>query len=148
MGYHLAQLNIARMKYSYESPEMEYFVQRLDPVNELADACKGFVWRLQTDAGNATDFHLYGDPQWLVNMSLWESLDDLEVFFRSDIHLDVMRRKREWFETLDEASFVFWWVPIGHIPDLDEAEARLQHLRKHGSTEQAFTFRQPFTAPE
>jgi len=148
MKYHLAQLNIARMKYTYEAAEMAYFVQQLDPVNAVADESKGFVWRLQTDEGNATDYHLYDDPMWLVNMSLWESLEDLERFFRSGIHIDVMRRRKDWFETSPKATFVLWWVAAGHIPDLDEAEARLQYLRSHGPTDRAFTFRESFPRPE
>ena len=113
--YHLAQLNIARMKHPWESPEMADFVNSLDDVNALADAAPGFVWRLQLDDDDMTPVELFGDDI-IPNLSLWTDVDALRDFaFRSG-HRDVLARRREWFETMDEAYAVLWWVPAGHIP--------------------------------
>lgn len=147
-GFHLAQLNIGRMVAPIDAPEVADFVAALDPINAIADDAPGFVWRLQTEEGNATAIHVFeGDDLLLINMSVWESIDALSEFvYRSD-HVDVMRRRREWFEKMDELFFVLWWIPAGTLPEPDEAKARLEHLRTHGPTPHAFTFRQSF-APD
>ncbi len=144
--YHLAQLNIAKMKYPLDSLEMADFVARLEEINALADAAPGFVWRLQTDAGDATGIDFFGADV-LVNMSLWSDLDALRDFAFRSAHRDVLARRRDWFDTLDEAYTVLWWVAAGHLPDLDEAAERLECLRRDGPGPRAFTFRQAF-APE
>lgn len=143
--YHLAQLNIAKMKYPLEAREMADFVARLEDINALADAAPGFVWRLQTDAGDATGIDFFGSDV-IVNMSLWTGLDALRDFAFRSAHRDVLARRREWFETLDEAYAVLWWVAAGHVPDLDEAAERLECLRRDGPGPRAFTFRQAFAA--
>ena len=145
--WHLAQLNIGRMVAPTTAPEVAEFMAALDPINELAEAAPGFVWRLQTDAGNATDIHAFDDPLLLLNMSVWESIEALRAFTYTTAHTDVLRRRREWFERLAEAHLVLWWVPAGHIPTLAEAIGRLGQLRRDGPTPAAFTFRVPF-APE
>ena len=145
--YHLAQLNIARMKTSMDDPAMADFVDALDPVNASAEARRGFVWRLKDEGGNATSFRIFDDDRWLVNMSVWESLQSLRDFIASTGHLRIMRRRGEWFETLAEATTVLWWVPRGHTPTLDEAVQRLEHLRHHGPSEKAFGFANAFPAP-
>lgn len=147
-GYQLAQLNIARMKYDFEGPEMEDFVDALDPVNASADASPGFVWRLQSDEGNATEYMIWDDPHWLVNLSVWESLDDLKTFVRSDLHVSIMRRRREWFSEMVEAYVVLWWVPEGHRPTVAEAQAKLEQLRANGPGPEAFSFAKPFPSPQ
>jgi hypothetical protein len=145
-GFHLAQLNIGRMVAPIDAPEVADFVAALDPVNAIADAAPGFVWRLQSDEGNATSIHVFDDDLLLVNMSVWESLDALAAFvYRSD-HVAVMRRRVEWFERMDEAFLVLWWIPAGTIPSVDDAKERLELLRRDGPTPQAFTFRQHFLA--
>jgi Domain of unknown function (DUF3291) len=80
----------------------------------------------------------------MVNMSVWESLEDLRAFVYSSDHVGVMQRRREWFEQMGEAFLALWWVPVGHIPTINEAEERLDHLREHGPTPFAFTFRESF----
>jgi len=144
--YHLAQLNIAKMKYPLDRNEMADFVARLEDINALADAAPGFVWRLQTDAGDATGIDFFGSDV-LVNMSLWTGLDALRDFAFRSAHRELLARRRDWFETFDEAYAVLWWVAAGHVPDLDEAAARLECLRRDGPGPRAFTFRQAF-APE
>ena len=145
--HHLAQLNVARLRAPIDSPILADFVAALDPVNELADSSPGFVWRLQTESGDATGVRIADDESLIVNLTVWESLDALAAFaYRSD-HVEVMRRKRTWFEPMAEAHLVLWWVPVGHLPDVGEAEVRLEELRRHGPSARGFTFRAPFAAP-
>lgn len=146
-GFQLAQLNIARMKFEMESPEMAEFVEALDPVNASADHSPGFVWRLEGDDGNATEYMIWDDPRWLVNISVWENLDSLKSFVRSRLHLAVMKRRREWFSEMVEAYVVLWWVPAGHRPTVAEAQVRLEKLREEGPTPGAFSFAKPFPPP-
>lgn len=141
--YHLAQLNIARLLAPLDSPQLADFVAALEPVNALADGSPGFVWRLQTEDGDATSIRAFDDDMLIVNMSVWESAEALADFvYRSD-HRSVLRRRREWFERMDEAYVVLWWVPAGHLPSIEEAKERLARLRNDGSSPHAFTFRSP-----
>jgi hypothetical protein len=146
-AWHLAQFNVGRLIAPIDAPEIDDFVANLDPVNALADATPGFVWRLQDDSGNATSIHPDPDPRFIVNLSVWDSLDALEDFVRGSPHAAILRRRREWFERPAEAHLVLWWVVAGRRPSVDEALERLAHVRTNGATPTAFTFRQPF-APE
>ncbi len=107
----------------------------------------GFVWRLQTDEGNATSLRPTDDDMFLINMSVWKSIESLRAFTYTSAHVQVLRGRRAWFEQLAEAHLVLWWVPAGHIPSIPEALDRLALLRRDGPTPAAFTFRSPF-APE
>lgn len=147
-GFHLAQLNVARFKLPMDDPAMAGFVEQLDPVNALADAAPGFVWRLQTEDGNAISIHAFDDPLMLVNMSVWESVEALADFVYRSGHIEVMRRRREWAPRMAEAHMVLWWVPSGAVPTVDEAKVRLEHLREHGPTPTAFTFKSRFSPGE
>jgi hypothetical protein len=144
--FHVAQVNIATPKAPVESPQLAAFKAMLDPVNALADAAPGFVWRLQDSSGNATSIAYGGDPSLIVNMSVWESIDALWSFVYSGEHLDVMRRRREWFEPMD-LYMCLWWVRAGHRPTVGEAEERLELLRIDGPTPRAFTFKRRFDPP-
>jgi hypothetical protein len=145
--HHLAQLNIGRLHAPIDSPVIREFADALDPVNALAEASPGFVWRLQDDEGNATSFRPYEDDLVAINLTVWESVETLADFaYRTD-HAAYLRRRREWFERMEDAYLVLWWVPAGHRPTIEEAVARLEHLREHGPTPTAFTFRHRF-APE
>ncbi|WP_437669400.1 DUF3291 domain-containing protein [Sorangium sp. So ce131] len=147
--HHLAQVNIALPLEPLDSALLADFVSALDPVNALADAAPGFVWRLKEYGGNATAVRAFGDDRILVNMSVWESAEALSDFvFRNPEHAAVMRRRREWFVPMREAITALWWVPAGHTPTVAEAEERLEHLRRHGPTPRAFTFRHLFSAPD
>src|SRR5438105_2638399 len=126
----LAQMNVARVLAPLESPQLAGFVEQLEPINALADASPGFVWRLQTEDGNATALRVLGDDMMMVNMSVWESLDALGSFVYKTSHRDVMRRRREWFEHLAEAYMVLWWLEAGRLPSVMEGEERLLHLRR------------------
>jgi hypothetical protein len=146
--YHLAQLNVGTIKAPLESPVMADFVNNLDRVNALAEASPGFVWRLQTEAGNATDIRPTEDPNLLMNMSVWQDAESLSRFVFKSAHIEIMRRRHEWFARMAQAYLVLWWVPHGHRPTIDEAMARLDHLRAHGPTPHAFNFRQAFPPPD
>ena len=122
------------------------FVARLEAVNALADASPGFVWRLQSDEGDATSIRAFDDERLITNMSVWESIEALWDFVYDGDHLAVMRRRREWFERI-EMHMCLWWVPAGHIPGLEEAKERLARLRAEGPTPHAFTFKRRFGAP-
>ena len=132
--YHLAQVNVARPRAPLDSPTLAGFMAQLDPINALADTAPGFVWRLQTEDGNATAIRVLGDENLMINLSVWESLEALGAFVYDSRHRDVMRRRREWFVPLGEVYQALWWVPAGHVPTVGEAEARLLHLRSRGPT--------------
>jgi hypothetical protein len=142
--WHLAQLNVGRMVAPLAAPEIAGFRAQLDPINALADADPGLVWRLQTEAGNATDIRPTDDDLFLINLSVWRSIEALRAFTYTSGHVQVLRQRRSWFEQLADAHLVLWWVPAGHIPTIDEALARLDRLRRDGPTPAAFTFRAPF----
>ncbi len=144
MTYHLAQLNIARMLAPINDPLLAEFVANLERINELADHAPGFVWRLQSESGNATDLRPFEDDLILVNMSVWESLASLKEYVYKSAHAEIMRKRRQWFEKTEEAFTVLWWIPAGTIPTIADAKERLQHLRCHGETAHAFSFRRNF----
>jgi heme-degrading monooxygenase HmoA len=146
--YHLAQVNIGRMRAPLDDPLMAKFVARLDEINAIADASPGFVWRLQSAEGNATSVRAFDDPHLLINMSVWESLDALSAYVYASAHRGVMRRRREWFARFDGPYMALWWVPAGHIPTVDEAKERLERLRAYGPSPAAFTFKAPFPTPD
>ena len=126
---------------------MADFVAALEPINALADAAPGFVWRLKTDDGDATSIRAFADDQILLNMSVWESMKALaDYVFRSG-HKDVLRRRRQWAHRFDGAQAALWWIRAGTVPELSEAVARLECLERVGPSEYAFTFQSPFNAP-
>jgi hypothetical protein len=147
-GHELAQLNIGIIKAPMDSPIMADFAASLERINALADQSPGFVWRLQTDEGDATSIRPFEDENLLVNMSVWRDVETLNKFVYRSAHVDIMRRRREWFELMREAFLVLWWVPAGHRPSIAEAVARLEILRSKGPTTEAFTFRQAFPPPD
>jgi hypothetical protein len=145
--HQLAQLNIAAMKGPLESPLMADFVANLDRINALAESSPGYVWRMKTDEGNATALRPFGDEV-LVNLSVWQDLETLRDFVFGAEHVEIMRQRGRWFERMAQAYVVFWWVPAGHRPTTEEARERLEHLHQWGPSERAFTFRNPFPAPD
>jgi len=138
----LAVFNIARLLAPMDDPQIDDFRTNLDPINSLADGSPGFVWRLQDDSGNATSITPYPDPLVITNMAVWESIDELADFTYRSRHREFLRRRREFFEHADlEVFLVLWWIPDGHIPTMEEAMQRLDHLRENGPSPHAFTFR-------
>lgn len=153
MSYLLAQVNIGRLRAAIGSPELAGFVAALDPVNAAADAAPGFVWRLQTEDGNATSILAFewdtaGSAGVIVNMSVWESVESLADFVYSATHRPVLRRRREWFEHMTDPYTAVWWIPAGTLPTVSDAEDRIRHLRRHGPTPYAFSFRVHFPPPD
>ena len=145
--YDIAQLNVARAVAPLDSPVLAPFMARLDEINLLAERSPGFRWRLQGESGNATDLRVRDDPLVIVNLTVWETIDDLSAFtYRSD-HKSVFARRFDWFERLDRPSAVLWWQPAGRDPDLEDAFGRLTCSPSDGPNRDAFTFKQRFAAP-
>ena len=140
-GFQLAQINVGRLRAPVDSPLVAEFMEALDPINAVAEATAGFVWRFQTEEGNATAVRPYDDDRILVNMSVWVSADHLAEFVYRSAHAEYLRRRREWFERMTETNAALWWVPAGHIPTIEEGIERLEHLRANGPSPHAFTFR-------
>lgn len=126
---------------------MADFVNNLDRINELADSSEGFVWRLMGDGNDATSLRPFDDEMIIVNMSVWQNLERLKDYVYKSAHTDILKRRAEWFEKVRDAMVVMWWVPAGHEPTVQEAKERLEHLRTHGSSVNAFSFREAFLAP-
>ena len=147
--WHVAQINIGRLKHPTDDPRVAEFMDNLDEINELAEASPGFVWRLQDDSGNATAIRAFDDERILPNLTVWESVDALKSYvFKSD-HAAFLRRRREWFEPMDDLPVLtMWWVRAGHVPTLEEAREHIDHLAAHGPTQFAFGFRPLFDPPK
>ena len=133
---HLAELNIGKFKYPTSDPRMAGFMDNLDRVNALAERTPGFVWRLKGDNNNATDLRVGDD--YAVNMSVWETPEALENYVFKTVHVQFYKNRAEWFDLMEKPHMVFWWVPEGHQPTLQEAMDRLQMYEKNGATEDAF----------
>jgi len=147
--FHIAQVNMGRIKAPLDDPTMAGFVRRLDEVNALADSSPGFVWRLQTSEGNATYFRPYPeDDRILLNMSVWETVESLRNYVYRTIHAELLKQREQWFEKFAGPYLALWWVPAGHLPGVDEAKKRIAHLDKHGPTQFAFTFKNVFPPDE
>jgi hypothetical protein len=145
--YQLAQLNIATMKESLESPSMADFVANMERIYALAESSPGFVWRLKDEEEEARGMRLFGEGV-LINMSVWENVEALRDFVFKSAHVEVWRRRREWFAPMTEAYAVLWWVPTGQYPTVAEAAEKLMQVRQYGPTTHAFTFREAFAAPD
>ena len=141
----LAQVNIARMLGPMDSPVMSAFAANLDPVNQLAESSPGFVWRLKDDSNNATSIRVFDDDFLIVNLSVWESIDDLFNFVYKSDHVHVLKRKPEWFERMPEMHMALWFIEPGRYPSAQEAANRIYHLRENGETPFAFSFKKRFT---
>jgi hypothetical protein len=146
--FHLAQINIGRLRAPLEDPSMDGFRSQLDPINALADRSPGFVWRLQTEDGNATAIRPFTDERIAINMSVWESLEALQRFVYRSAHVGPLRDRKQWFERMEAPILVLWWIPAGHVPTVAEALERLQQLKERGPAPEAFTFRVPFPPPD
>lgn len=141
---HLAELNIGRAAGPMDGPVMADFVANLDRINALGDASPGFVWRLQDETGAATSIRAFDDPGIIVNLTVWDSIEALRDYAYRSGHVEVLRRRREWFVPLDGPSLVLWWVPAGQRPTVEEARERLERLAADGPTPEAFTLKISF----
>lgn len=145
--WHVAQVNIALLRAPLDAPELQNFVSMLEPINTIADESSGFVWRLQDETGDATGIRAFDDDRIIVNLSVWETIEALGRFVFASRHIEVLRRRRDWFEQMAEAHLALWWIPTGTTPTVEEAEQRLATLRERGPSSNAFTLREPFPAP-
>lgn len=147
MNHHLAQINIGRLIAPIDDPKIAEFVAQLEPINALADTAPGFVWRLQSESGNATDIAYSDDPFIIVNMSVWESIAVLRNFAYKSDHARVFRDRVKWFEKTDRPNYCLWWIPAGQLPTVAEGRKRLEHYQQHGATPYSFWFSQHFPQP-
>ncbi|WP_298546315.1 DUF3291 domain-containing protein [uncultured Aquimarina sp.] len=144
----LAQVNIAEMLAPINDPIMADFVNNLDRINELAEQSDGFVWRLKGDEGNATAITVFDNLFLIINMSVWESMDALFNFTYKTDHVEILKRKKEWFHKMPRMHMAFWYVENGHEPSPEEAKERLYYLQEHGETPYAFSFKSKFTTDD
>jgi hypothetical protein len=142
--YYLAQINIAMMKAPIDDPIMAEFAAALDHVNAIADQSAGFVWRLQTPSGSATEIRAYPDPRMLVNLSVWQSVESLKHYVYKSLHSEFFVRRRNWFEKLPGEHFAMWWIPSDRLPTVEEGKAKLEYLALHGDSPHSFTFGKPY----
>ena len=146
-SHQLAQINIGRLIAPIGDPQIADFVAQLDAINGLAENSPGFVWRLQSEIGNATDIVYNDDPLVMVNMSVWESVEALNDFTYRSAHLQVFRDRKKWFEKMMLPYYCLWWIPAGHRPTVAEGRAHIEHYQIHGATPHAFWFTESFAAP-
>ena len=144
---HLAQVNVAKGRGFITSPVMASFVAATGAVNRIADAAPGFVWRMKGEDENELAMQVFGDPLLVINMSVWESVEALRAYTYTTEHVEIMRRRREWFTRSEGPHLAMWWIAEGTTPTPQEGRDRLNLLRTHGSTEHAFTFSQVFGPP-
>ncbi|MEM6485448.1 MAG: DUF3291 domain-containing protein [Pseudomonadota bacterium] len=145
--WHVAQINVGTIKYPTEDPRMQGFMSRLDEINAIADTTPGFVWRLQSESGNATDIDVGGPALFIANMSVWESVEVLFDYVYRTTHRDLMVKRRGWFEKPSSIYQALWWIPAGHVPSVEEGLRRIELLKKRGPTPDAFTFKSRYPAP-
>jgi Domain of unknown function (DUF3291) len=144
-SYHIAQLNIAKMLAPSDSEVMAGFMARLDEINALADTAEGFVWRLQSEDGDATSIRAFDDDMLLVNMSVWENIEALHDYSYKTVHAELIKQRRDWVSKMEKPHLVLWWVAAGHIPSVEEAKEKLAHINEHGASPLAFSFSKRFT---
>jgi Domain of unknown function (DUF3291) len=137
MTQHLAQFNIARIRYPLDDPRMKEFVDNVERVNGLAETIEGFVWRLQDASGHAMNMRVYEDPRILPNLTVWENVEALERFVWQTLHKRFYGRREEWFERI-ETPLVMWFVPQSYRPAIAEGVERLEYLKAHGPSDYAF----------
>jgi len=145
--YHIAQINIARMLAPIDDPVMAEFIAQLPPINALAEASPGFVWRLQSESGDATSIKVYDDEFIIVNLTVWENVEALRQYVYKSAHSRVLRDRKRWFEKFVGPYYALWWVAAGHLPGTEEGKERLDYLREHGDTTYAFSFKHVFPQP-
>ncbi|MDH4379742.1 MAG: DUF3291 domain-containing protein [Vampirovibrionales bacterium] len=139
--YHLAQINISKAIAPLDTPLLKGFVDRLDEINALAEEQPGFVWRLIGEDNNATDITWSDDPLVIINMSVWQTPEHLSRFVYQTKHVELLAQRSQWFKTMNTPHMALWWIPTGHIPSIAEAKERMEHLKIHGPTPFAFTFK-------
>jgi hypothetical protein len=145
--FEIAQLNVGRAVASLDGPVMADFMDWLHEINAVAEHSPGFVWRLKGENGNNTSLKVNEDPLFIVNMSVWSSIEALDDYTYRSRHKTVFKRRLEWFERMKTPNAVLWWLPAGTTPSVQEALQRLDRLTTLGPTPDAFSFRERFPPP-
>jgi hypothetical protein len=148
MEFYLAQVNIAKMLAPIDSPVMAGFVANLDRINALAEDSEGFIWRLKDESNNATAIKIFDDDFLIINMSVWKNCEALFQFVYQSNHIEILKRRKEWFEKIPEMHMALWYIPAGHLPTVAEAVERLNYLRNYGETSFSFSFKKRFVVEE
>jgi hypothetical protein len=140
-AFHIAELNVGRLIAPTDDPRVGEFMRALDLVNGLGKRMPGFVWMMEGSGepgtGN-TETKIGGDPRFVSNLTVWDSVEALEAFVWNTVHRQFYARRAEWFEVLGKMHFVMWRVPAGYRPTLDDGLERLAHLQAHGDSDHAF----------
>ena len=84
----------------------------------------------------------------LVNMSVWADPEALRDYAFHSPHVELMRKRKQWFEKFVGAYTALWWIPAGHRPSVAEGKERLEHLHANGESAYAFSFKKLFPAPQ
>jgi hypothetical protein len=148
MDFHLAELNVARLRHPLDAVETSEFVSVLEAVNLIAEVSPGFVWRLQGEGNQSSSYvTAYDDPLVIINLTVWTDVESLKHFTYRSGHGAYFRRRSEWFEPAAEAHMVCWWTPAGTVPEVSDAVARLERLRADGPSEHGFLFNAPLPKP-
>ncbi|MDW3212239.1 MAG: DUF3291 domain-containing protein [Reichenbachiella sp.] len=142
--YHLAQLNITRMRAPLHDPIMKEFNDFLDPVNKLAEESPGFVWRYTEKQGEV--LAVFEDAMIVANMSVWVDYPSLKAYTYDTVHNYFLKSRKKWFEKMDSHQVVLWWVETDHTPSLSEAKERLDQLNQQGASPSAFGLREMYHA--
>lgn len=142
---HLAQLNIATLRHPLDDPRIADFVEGLPLVNGAGEQSPGYVWRLQSNSGDATDIRVFEDPLVIVNLTVWESLDALKAFAYRGVHREFFRRRAEWFVG-GSSRTALWWLHAGLLPTTDDAKRRLEFIDAFGTSPYAFEMGQNHAA--
>ncbi len=148
MEYYLAQINIAKLLEPIDSPLLEDFVKDLDRINEIAEKSKGFIWRLKDDTGNATNINPFDESSFIVNISVWKTIDDLKDFVYNSGHMEVFRKRAKWFEKMKTPHMALWWIKAGDIPTAKDGQNKLLQLENLGETQESFSFKLLFEQPK
>lgn len=147
---HLAEFNIATLHQPLDAEENAEFVAALDPINALAEATPGFIWRLQDDEGASASYVAVDgidNELTIVNMSVWADLESLRHFITRSGHATYLRRRSEWFEKPSAPTTVCWWIDEGTTPTAEEGFQRLQELTANGPSERGWPLHKPHPKP-
>jgi GNAT superfamily N-acetyltransferase len=137
--HHLAQVNVATLRAPLDDPTITHFTANLGAINALAESTPGFLWRLQTDDGDATAIKVFDDPRTIINLTVWTGIDELRAYTYRTEHGQFVKRRGEWFVP-GSTRLAMWWVPAGSLPATDDVAPRLDFLDQHGPSPYAFTF--------
>jgi len=145
--FHVAQINIARLRHPIDAPESAGFRDNIDRMNALGESQPGFVWRGVGPEFDAIDTDGKADPMLTINTTVWDSIEALAAFaYRTD-HREFVRNRSDWFVDLGRPSLAIWWIEAGRVPSLADGMAKLDLLHRLGSTAEAFDFKTRFESP-